>query len=289
MSNGQLYYSVTSEDGYYGYMDLYFSILSEENKTCELAKAEYFWGEKYDYVLTVPKTVYGYTVKGVGRRAFNNLGAYNWDKPLTVVLPNSIEYLANEAFKEYPRLLNVTLSNGVKSIGSEAFDNSGLQSIVIPNSVETIGANAFENCVNLSSVILPEGLTKIPDWAFAGCSNLKSITVNWSEPIDLATPASVRGLQTRSDGNTVFEGVDKATCILYVPNGSVEAYKAAEVWKEFKIIKPISETGINGIVYDGVSFDVYDLQGRKVRQNVTTLKGLPSGIYIVNGKKIAIR
>lgn len=175
MSNGQLYYSVTSEDGYYGYMDLYFSILSEENKTCELAKAEYFWGEKYDYVLTVPKTVYGYTVKGVGRRAFNNLGAYNWDKPLTVVLPNSIEYLANEAFKEYPRLLNVTLSNGVKSIGSEAFDNSGLQSIVIPNSVETIGTNAFENCVNLSSVILPEGLTKIPDWAFAGCSNLITI------------------------------------------------------------------------------------------------------------------
>ena len=33
-------------------------------------------------------------------------------------------------------------------------------------------------------------------------------------------------------------------------------------------------------------FDVYDLSGRKVRHQVTSLDGLPDGIYIVNGKKI---
>jgi uncharacterized protein YjdB len=33
-------------------------------------------------------------------------------------------------------------------------------------------------------------------------------------------------------------------------------------------------------------FDVYDLSGRKVRNQVTSLDGLPSGIYIVNGKKV---
>ena len=33
-------------------------------------------------------------------------------------------------------------------------------------------------------------------------------------------------------------------------------------------------------------FDVYDLSGRKVRHQVTSLDGLPKGIYIVNGKKI---
>jgi uncharacterized protein YjdB len=33
-------------------------------------------------------------------------------------------------------------------------------------------------------------------------------------------------------------------------------------------------------------FDVYDLRGQKVLHQVTSLKGLPAGIYIVNGKKV---
>ena len=33
-------------------------------------------------------------------------------------------------------------------------------------------------------------------------------------------------------------------------------------------------------------YDVYDLSGRKVRQQVTSLDGLPEGVYIVNGKKM---
>ena len=36
------------------------------------------------------------------------------------------------------------------------------------------------------------------------------------------------------------------------------------------------------------TFDVYDLRGRKILSNVTSLNGLPKGIYIVNGKKIVL-
>lgn len=34
------------------------------------------------------------------------------------------------------------------------------------------------------------------------------------------------------------------------------------------------------------AFDVYNMQGRKVASQVTTLDGLPKGIYIINGKKV---
>ena len=46
-----------------------------------------------------------------------------------------------------------------------------------------------------------------------------------------------------------------------------------------------------GIVEISVSnpADVYILQGQKVRSQATTLKGLPSGIYIVNGRKIFVK
>ena len=76
---------------------------------------------------------------------------------------------------------------------------------------------------------------------FYYCINLKSITIYIVEPINLSTVAArayVRAL-TRSGEDDVFAGVDKNTCILYVPEGSVEKYKAAPVWKDFKNILAI--------------------------------------------------
>ena len=37
------------------------------------------------------------------------------------------------------------------------------------------------------------------------------------------------------------------------------------------------------------SVDVYTLQGNKVRAQAITLKGLPTGIYIVNGRKVRVK
>ena len=36
-------------------------------------------------------------------------------------------------------------------------------------------------------------------------------------------------------------------------------------------------------------FDVYDMRGHRVLQGVTSLDGLPAGVYIVNGKKMLKR
>ena len=85
--------------------------------------------------------------------------------------------------------------------------------------------------------------------------------------------------------------IRKNTCILYVPAGSVDAYKAKPGWNEFKNILAIGTTAINGVVIsdDGKPFDIYNMQGRKVKDNVTSFDGLPSGIYIVNGKKVMVK
>ena len=49
------------------------------------------------------------------------------------------------------------------------------------------------------------------------------------------------------------------------------------------------ETDLDEIDDDAIEdgpFDVYDLNGRKVLHQVTSLDGLPAGIYIVNGRKV---
>ena len=46
--------------------------------------------------------------------------------------------------------------------------------------------------------------------------------------------------------------------------------------------------GILGISVEHPA-DVYDLQGNKVRSKITTLKDLPKGVYIINGKKVLVK
>jgi len=50
-------------------------------------------------------------------------------------------------------------------------------------------------------------------------------------------------------------------------------------------------TGIEAVAEEATiePYDVYDLSGRKVAHQVTTLDGLPKGLYIVNGKKMLKR
>lgn len=48
-------------------------------------------------------------------------------------------------------------------------------------------------------------------------------------------------------------------------------------------------SGVSAVVIDGAVFSVYDLQGRRVRCQSPSLKGLPKGVYVVNGNKLVVR
>ena len=72
---------------------------------------------------------------------------------------------------------NVTIPEGVTSIGEAAFSGSSLTSITIPSSVTSIGNNAFINCTSLTSVTIQSGVTSIGNNAFLNCTSLTSITI----------------------------------------------------------------------------------------------------------------
>ena len=46
---------------------------------------------------------------------------------------------------------------------------------------------------------------------------------------------------------------------------------------------------INSVIANGSSFDVFTLDGRMVRRQVTSLKGLAKGMYIVNSRIIVVK
>ena len=84
----------------------------------------------------------------------------------SVVIPNSVTSIGNNAFSDCTGLTSVKIPNSVTSIGNYAFLGcTGLTSIVIPNSVTTIGWNAFNACESLT--IYCEAESKPDGWYFS--------------------------------------------------------------------------------------------------------------------------
>ena len=90
-------------------------------------------------------------------------------------------------------------------------------SISIPNSVSSIGLWAFSSCKNLTRITIPESVTCIEMQAFQNCTNLTSVI------IQSKTPPIIQG--------GVFQ--DTNECPIYVPSGSVEAYKTSVYWIDY--------------------------------------------------------
>jgi len=138
----------------------------------------------------------------------------------SVTIPNSVTSIGGGAFAGCSSLTSVTIPNSVTSIGKEAFWGcSSLTSVTIPNSVISIGDGAFAYCSSLTSVTIGSGVTSIEGGAFEGCSSLTSISCEAVNP-----PVCE---------NYVFYNVDKSIP-LYVPANSIDAYKEAKGWKDFK-------------------------------------------------------
>ena len=147
-----------------------------------------------------------------------------------------------------------------------------LKELVIGDNVKKCGHEAFGASINLCNVTLP-----VADVEFAH---------NWMFNCD----RGIREIHCRSSipyvvDEGIFNGaVDYDKCILYVPVGTKQAYRNAEVWKYFThIVEENVSTSISNINVEkkGVW---YTLQGFKLfaKPNIP-------GVYIHNGKKIIVR
>lgn len=106
-------------------------------------------------------------IKNIGRSVFRYCAAEK------IFLPDSIEFIDQQAFAECPNLKTVSLSNKMKSISYWLFDGCPeLSEMVLPDSIETIDSGAFRNCTGLTDIFIPDSVTTIGDYAFYGCEDL---------------------------------------------------------------------------------------------------------------------
>lgn len=133
-------------------------------------------------------------------------------------IPNSVISIGDFAFYQCSSLTNINNGSGIRSIGFGAFrDCSGLTSVDLP-SIITIDEMAFYYCSGLTSVTLGSGVTSIGASVFYNCSGLTSVTVNAIVPPEL--------------GNRAFYNTND--CPIYVPSQSVNSYKSASGWWDYR-------------------------------------------------------
>lgn len=91
-------------------------------------------------------------------------------------IPADIDTIGSGAFRELS-LTSIVIPEGVKCIESRAFYGcSELQSVTLPSTLVEIGSSAFYMCRKVTSVALPEGLVKIGASAF-GSTGLKTLSI----------------------------------------------------------------------------------------------------------------
>jgi uncharacterized repeat protein (TIGR02543 family) len=135
-----------------------------------------------------------------------------------------------------------------KMPGESFTGKTSLTSVILPAGIDSIGNSAFSRCDNLNTVTLPAGVSFIGDSAFYYCPGLNYITNLNPVPISI--------------NNSVFVAVDKPNCKLEVLSNSVDAYKTANIWKEFFIIGDddfeIILIAEHGAASGGGFYNVYD-------------------------------
>jgi hypothetical protein len=192
----------------------------------------------------------------------------------SVTIPDAVTEIGVQAFANCTGLTTVTIGNSVTEIDWYAFDGcTGLTSVTIPTSVTKIEKYAFSGCAGITELKFEdgEGVLTLGDDAFKDVTPAEAYfgrqmdftavpvsaleTVEFGETVtDIADGAfkNATSLRTVTSRNTVPPTTDDTFSddtyldgTLYVPTPSIDAYKAADGWKNFLTVETF-------VVSDGI-------------------------------------
>ena len=136
-----------------------------------------------------------------------------------LVIPEGVTRIGPYAFVRCEGIKSVKFPSTLTSIGSNAFYQSGLESVAIPPTINKIEEYTFSGCANLKSVTIPEGVDTIGFSAFTHCA-IESLTL----------PSTIRSMAQSFYGNdkltslTLTDGITTVNQSFYGCNALKEVH-----------------------------------------------------------------
>lgn len=179
---------------------------------------------------------FGNSLSVIQKEAFKKCGI------VLMELPDGVTTIGENAFRDCKSMTSIVLPDELKIVEKELFRGcEKLVNVSLPSHLLRIGENAFRDCKQLTNVVLPDGVTAIDNNAFRGTS-LTQITLPASiQSIGekIVEKCKMQSITCLAAIPPVLKKISEKKTTLYVPSSSVEAYKQAKPWKDFKTILPI--------------------------------------------------
>lgn len=197
--------------------------------------------------ITLNELQYFTSLREIAPRAFSD--CYHLR---SITLPSLVQFIHEQAFSSCVQLEEIQIPTSVQRLGQSCFFHcTSLREILVPPSVRDsipyqafaycselqratieanvriIGAKSFYDCSQLQTVVLPFTTTRVCEEAFNGCGEIRQLFCRASTPPALE--------------NNVFDSRVLTNAVLFVPEGSAEAYRQASGWRDFKFISETFE------------------------------------------------
>lgn len=224
----------------------------------------------FDYCQNLTSVTIGSKVTLINEYAFRRCMSLT-----SITIPSSVTTINNEAFNKCKSLKNVIIADGEETLylGHNNYDSSNktgeglfsdcpienlylgrnlsyydtgdyspfynittLKSVTFGGGFTWIKINLLRSCTGLTEITIPNNIREIGSRALEYCTNLTEITCL------ATTPINITGLYDP------FNGIDKSIPV-YVPAGSIEAYKKALSWKEFNNYQGLKANATTNKVY----------------------------------------
>ncbi len=206
-----------------------------------------------------------------------------------IVLSSTVKEFGGYALCGCSGIKNVTLNEGLETLGNGTLSKISISEITIPSTIRTMGnqvfeedallvavtfpedatitsfgTNVFRNCTSLKEVNILSDISSLSQGTFYGCNALETVVLPETLTslsasnifYDCSKIKSITSLNPTPPTCTTstFNYVDTTNGMLYVPVGSKEAYAEATGWEDFLNIVEMTNTdepeGISSIYVD---------------------------------------
>jgi hypothetical protein len=154
-------------------------------------------------------------------------GASKVDK---ITFPSTLKSIGELAFYMFQHIGNpdceLIIPASVTSIGDQAFMKVAVKTIKIYAQVKELPSGAMYKCSNLQSLTLGSTIKTIQPVALNNLPSMKELHILSTTPPTLLN-------DTQYPDNPNLGGINKGSCLLYVPKGTADSYKAASGWQDF--------------------------------------------------------